>query len=83
MAESTSPFIETGEATAILPLPNDQKPVTVIGTPAIRETFDAGCIKQTINSAMAPWSSSGTSAAMRLSGNQAPVPAARWMPDSR
>ncbi len=54
MNESTSPFIETGEATAILPLPNDQPPVTVIGTPAIRETFDAGCVRQTINSAMAP-----------------------------
>lgn len=51
---TTNPFIETGEATAILPLPNDQKPVTVIGTPAIRETFDAGCVKQAINSAMAP-----------------------------
>ncbi|MEM1165870.1 MAG: RtcB family protein [Planctomycetota bacterium] len=47
-------FVETGEATAILPLPNDATPVTVIGTPAIRETFDAGCLKQAVNSAMAP-----------------------------
>jgi tRNA-splicing ligase RtcB len=48
------PFIATGEATAILPLPNNQRPVTVIGTEAIRATFDSGCIRQTINSAMAP-----------------------------
>ena len=48
------PFVPTGEATAMLPLPNDQKPVTVIGTAAIRETFDDGCIRQTINAAMAP-----------------------------
>jgi len=47
-------LIETGEATAILPLPNNQKPVTVIGTEAIRKTFDEGTLKQTINSAMAP-----------------------------
>ncbi len=49
-----TPFIETGEASAILPLPNDQRPVSVFGTPAIRQTFDAGCVKQAINSAMAP-----------------------------
>lgn len=54
MTASSNPFIETGEATAILPLPNDQKPVNVIGTPAIRDTFDSGCLKQTIDSAMAP-----------------------------
>lgn len=47
-------FVETGAASAILPLPNDQKPITVIGTPAIRETFDDGCLRQAINSAMAP-----------------------------
>lgn len=47
-------FIPTGEATAILPLPNDAKPVTVIGTTEIRGTFDEGCVRQTINSAMAP-----------------------------
>ena len=51
---TTNRFIETGEATAILPLPNDQKPVTVIGTPAIRGTFDGGCLRQAVNSAMAP-----------------------------
>ncbi len=53
-SSNNNPFIETGEAEAILPLPNDAKPVTVIGTPAIRNTFDEVCIKQTINSAMAP-----------------------------
>lgn len=51
---TSNPFIETGEAEAILPLPNNAKPVTVIGTRAIRDTFDEVCIKQTINSAMAP-----------------------------
>lgn len=51
---SETPFIPTGEATAMLPLPNDAKPVTVIGTEAIRATFDEGCVKQTINSATAP-----------------------------
>lgn len=51
---SDTTFHETGEATAILPLPNGQRPVTVIGTARIRETFDEGCIRQAINSAMAP-----------------------------
>src|SRR5687768_7234102 len=45
----------TGEATAILPVPNTSgKPITVIGTPAIRETFDDKCIEQAINSRTAP-----------------------------
>lgn len=47
-------FIETGEASAILPRPDDGMPITVIGTPEIRETFDEGCVRQAINSAMAP-----------------------------
>jgi len=52
----TSPFIPTGEATAILPLPPHahRPPVTVIGTEAIRRTFDEGCLKQTLNTAFAP-----------------------------
>ena len=54
MTTSATPFIETGDATAMLPLPKGRKPVTVIGTPAIRATFDEGCLEQTINSAMAP-----------------------------
>lgn len=52
--QQTQQFIETGEATAIMPLPNNQRPVTVIGTEAIRRTFDDECIRQTINSATAP-----------------------------
>ncbi|MCC7389812.1 MAG: RtcB family protein [Phycisphaerales bacterium] len=51
---TTSPFIATGEATAILPLPGGRRPVTVIGTEAIRATFDEGCVGQAINSAMSP-----------------------------
>ena len=51
---STSPFIPTGEATAILPAGNHHTPITVIGTPAIRETFDDSCIQQAINSRTAP-----------------------------
>lgn len=49
-----SPFVATGEATAILPLPDDRKPIAVIGTEAIRQTFDDVCIQQAINSRMAP-----------------------------
>jgi tRNA-splicing ligase RtcB len=48
-----TPIVSTGEATGILPVP-DRSPVTVIGTAAIRETFDAGCIQQAINSRLAP-----------------------------
>src|SRR5262245_43656290 len=45
----------TGEATAVLPVANTEgKPITVIGTPAIRETFDDKCIEQAINSRSAP-----------------------------
>jgi tRNA-splicing ligase RtcB len=45
----------TGEATAVLPVANTEgKPITVIGTPAIRETFDDKCIQQAINSRTAP-----------------------------
>jgi tRNA-splicing ligase RtcB len=48
-------FIPTGEATAILPA-RDPKltPITVIGTPEIREKFDGLCIKQALNSRSAP-----------------------------
>ncbi len=52
--DNQSRFVETGEATAMLPLPNNARPATVIGTPEIRATFDDGCIQQAINSAMAP-----------------------------
>lgn len=46
-------IIPTGEATAVLPAPGGRS-ITVIGTPAIRGTFDAGCLAQTINAATAP-----------------------------
>ncbi len=47
-------LIPTGEATAILPAGGSVKPVTVIGTEAIRETFDEVCLRQAINSRLAP-----------------------------
>ncbi len=48
-------LIETGDATAMLPVANGtMKPVTVIGTPAIRETFDDATLRQTMNARMAP-----------------------------
>ncbi len=50
-----SPFIPTGEATAILPARNkSMKPITVIGTEAIRSGFDPTCIEQALNSRGAP-----------------------------
>src|SRR5262245_14452985 len=47
-------FIPTGDATAILPTGGKTKPVTVIGTEAIRGTFDEMCLQQAINSRRAP-----------------------------
>ena len=48
-------FIETGEATAIMPVAGGKvSPITVIGTAAIRADFDDLCIKQAINSRLAP-----------------------------
>ncbi len=48
-------LIPTGEATAKLPLPKGKgDPITVIGTDAIRQTFDNGCLQQAINSRTAP-----------------------------
>jgi len=48
-------LIPTGEATAILPVAGGKKkPITVIGTEAIRATFDAACLQQAINTRMAP-----------------------------
>ncbi len=49
-----SPFIATGEATAILPAGDHLSPIVVIGNEAIRDTFDDMCIKQAINSRNAP-----------------------------
>ena len=47
-------MIADGEATAILPTGGKQKPITVIGTEAIRATFDDLCLQQAINSRLAP-----------------------------
>lgn len=45
----------TGEATAIIPAPGNRgKPITVVATPPIRETFDDKCIEQALNSRGAP-----------------------------
>ncbi len=55
MTEQTHKLIPTGEATAILPLPDSKgPPITVIGTEAIRDTFDSACLQQAINSRTAP-----------------------------
>ena len=53
-------IIPTGEATGILPLPKGahaaggNTPITVIATDAIRRTFDATCLRQALNSRLAP-----------------------------
>src|ERR1700689_5547908 len=54
--ETTMPVIQpTGEATGFIPAPGNQsKPITVIGTAAIRDAFDAKCIEQALNSRGAP-----------------------------
>lgn len=45
----------TGEATGFIPAPDNKgKPITVIGTEAIRNGFDPGCIQQALNSRGAP-----------------------------
>jgi len=46
---------KTDEAIGFIPLPGDKgKPVTVIGTDAIRDSFDETCLQQVINSRLAP-----------------------------
>jgi tRNA-splicing ligase RtcB len=48
-------IIPKSEATGILPVPDSKvKPITVIGTQAIRDSFDPTCLKQAINSRLAP-----------------------------
>jgi tRNA-splicing ligase RtcB (3'-phosphate/5'-hydroxy nucleic acid ligase) len=48
-------IIPTGEATGILPARGGKgKPITVIGTEAIRQTFDGLCLEQALNSRSAP-----------------------------
>jgi tRNA-splicing ligase RtcB len=55
MSDSRPMLIPTGEATAMLPVAGGkEKPVTVIGTEAIRKTFDAKCLQQVANTRMAP-----------------------------
>jgi tRNA-splicing ligase RtcB len=45
----------TGEATGFLPARDSQgKPITVIATEAIQQTFDAKCLEQALNSRSAP-----------------------------
>ncbi len=54
-SENKNRLIPTGEATAILPVAGGKlKPVTVIGTEAIRQTFDDHTLQQALNSRMAP-----------------------------
>jgi len=55
-ASEPKPLIQsTGEATGFIPAPgNKGKPITVIGTAAIREGFDAKCLEQALNSRGAP-----------------------------
>lgn len=49
------PFVVTGEATALLPVRDGAlRPITVIGTPAIRNAFDEGCLRQALNTRTAP-----------------------------
>jgi tRNA-splicing ligase RtcB (3'-phosphate/5'-hydroxy nucleic acid ligase) len=50
---NSSSIIPTDEATAVLPVPG-RSPITVIGTDAIRATFDSVCLQQAINSRLAP-----------------------------
>jgi tRNA-splicing ligase RtcB len=51
--ENKPALISTGEATAILPAGN-VSPITVIGTEAIRATFDDQTLRQAIHSRLAP-----------------------------
>lgn len=52
---STPAISVTGEATGFLPARDSRgKPITVIGTQAIRDGFDAKCLEQALNSRSAP-----------------------------
>ena len=52
--ESKHQIIANGEATALLTTGGKTKPITVIGTDAIRQTFDDLCLQQAVNSRLAP-----------------------------
>lgn len=46
---------KTDEALGFIPLPdNSGKPITVVGTDAIRDGFDETCLQQAVNSRLAP-----------------------------
>jgi tRNA-splicing ligase RtcB len=48
-------LVPTGDATAILPArDNNGKPITIIGTPAIRDALEAQCLEQALNARSAP-----------------------------
>lgn len=48
-------IIPIDEATGVISTPDPkEKPITVIGTQAIRDSFDPGCIQQAINARRAP-----------------------------
>ena len=59
-AETIPPLVQsTGEATGFIPAwDNKGKPITVIGTEAIRGAFDALCLQQALTRALAPASAS-------------------------
>jgi tRNA-splicing ligase RtcB len=53
--ENQTMIQRTGEATGFLPARDSKgKPITVIATEAIQQTFDAKCIEQALNSRSAP-----------------------------
>jgi len=53
--ERADPFVATGEATAILPVREGAlRPITVIGTEAIRRGFDDECLRQALNTRQSP-----------------------------
>src|SRR5215217_1570825 len=53
--ENQSMIQRTGEATGFLPARDSRgRPITVIGTEAIRQGFDAKCLEQALNSRSAP-----------------------------
>lgn len=48
-------IVKTGEATGVIPVEGaNEKPITVIGTDAIRDGFDEKCLAQALNSRLAP-----------------------------
>ncbi len=55
MAKHTNRLVSTGAATSILPVADGKvKPITVIGTEAILDTFDDATLQQVVNARLAP-----------------------------